>query len=163
MKPFRAGDLIFVRGDSPLSWLIRYIDGQFSHVCIALSDRMVLEAKYWVNVRIAPMTYSDYEVVNLNLTPEQRDEIVHAGIEYVGKRYDYSQLIWEGIMYLFRIKGKNRFNHPNKLICSEILIQLLLEINWFEDSSDIEFIMDKTPNELYRIILEQTKAEKISS
>ncbi|MFC7392149.1 hypothetical protein [Scopulibacillus cellulosilyticus] len=160
MNEFQAGDLIFVRGHGPISRLIEYFDGKFSHVAIALSSHVILESQMFVNVRVAQMDFDDYEVINLGLTDRQRDIIVHKGIDMVGKHYDYAQVIWQGVMDIFHLRGRNLLNSPNKLICSEILINLLLAIHWFRDPKDIKNIKDKTPNELYRLIKKQLKERK---
>lgn len=155
MKQIQTGNLIFVRGHSPLSYLIRLFDGDFSHVCIALNDHVILESQYMVNVRVSEMNYSDYEVIDLKLTDEQKDKIIHLGLELVGKQYDYSQFLYEGAQELFNLKGKNKWNHPNKLICSEVLTYLLGHIGWFNNAEEIRYLQEKTPNELYKIIKHQ--------
>ncbi|TCP19746.1 hypothetical protein EV207_1584 [Scopulibacillus darangshiensis] len=157
MKAFQAGDLIFVRGHGPISRLIEWFDGEFSHVAIALSDQVILESQFFVNARIAQMSYEDIEVVDLRLNDEDRKAIIHKGLNMVGKYYDYGQLIWEGIMDILQLKGHNLLNSPNRVICSEILVNLLLSIHWFDDPDDIKYIKDTTPNELYAIVKKQLK------
>lgn len=57
----RAGDIIFVRGDSIISTAIKLLDkGKFTHVAMAVSLTHILEAQYFATVRITPFYFKDY-------------------------------------------------------------------------------------------------------
>lgn len=92
----QAGDIVFVRGHTPMSRLIRFFDrGEFSHVAIAVSKTHILEAQYGTRVRIVPFRFNleDCEIVDLGLTTQQRWKIKDTCLWFVGKRYDYLQAL----------------------------------------------------------------------
>jgi hypothetical protein len=141
----KAGDIIFVRGDSPLSSIIKFFDrGDFSHVAIAVSENEIFEAQYYMRASITEMNYKDYEIVSLNLTNKEVEKLVVICNMLQGKWYDYLQ----AISYIFKYYFKSGIvNNPNNLICSEALGLIL-------------FVLDKTPildtnitpNELYDLL-----------
>jgi Permuted papain-like amidase enzyme, YaeF/YiiX, C92 family len=136
----KAGDILFVRGHSPLSRVIRLFDkGEFSHVAIALSDTHILEAQYYTKTRITPIYFDDYEVISLDL-PEH--ELLKISIQLVGKWYDYLQIV--GYMV------ERKTNNPNQLICSELVASVLYSLGEVEDYEEVK---DLTPNELYQYLL----------
>jgi hypothetical protein len=137
----KAGDIIFVRGNSLLSRIIRFFDkGEFSHVAIAVSETEVLEAQYFTKSRITPFYFTDYEIVDLGLSDAERKKVDELGPVLVGRWYDYIQVI----SYLF----KHPFNNPNHLICSELVAIILSEI----DRAEYSEVINLTPNELYRYL-----------
>lgn len=148
MKKFQCGDLLFVRGKSFISKMINLFDGTYSHVCIALSDKVVLEAQYFTKTRIIPIYFDDYEVVDLGLTNEQRDKILKLGINLVGKYYDYGQILGILLQKLFHLKQR-KFNNPNHMICSELITYLLLHVGYIQSTDEIDKFLELTPNELY--------------
>ncbi|MGG3891993.1 hypothetical protein [Metabacillus fastidiosus] len=156
---FETGQLIFVRGKSPLSFLIRLFDGEFSHVGIALSENALLETQYLKNAQIVKMNYKDYEIVDLKLTDEQKQLLKLKAIDLVGRQYDYKQFFMEALRKIFKFKGKNKWNSPTQDICSELIVYLLLQINWFGDKGTdcIDCLLDATPNQFYKIIKELAK------
>jgi hypothetical protein len=135
-----TGNIIFIRGSSPISDLVRYFDkGEFSHVCIALSDTHIIEAEWSTKSVITPFKYEDYEVINLNLSEEQKDKLIRKAIQLTGRWYDYPQLI----NYIF---SGVRLGSPKNLICSEIAYLLLFEVGIDVGDSNI------SPNELYHTL-----------
>lgn len=148
----KAGDIIFVKGNPPLANLVRWFDkGEFSHVGIAVSETHILEADWYIRTRIREMNYENYEVVDLGLNDEQRDELVHAGIDMIGKWYDYPQILWYVLKRFAIVKGTaNKFNSPNNLICSELIFYLLFVVGMIDTNDEIN--NDVTPNQLYRMI-----------
>ncbi|MFD2671799.1 hypothetical protein [Marinicrinis sediminis] len=133
----KTGDIVFVRGKTFLSRIIRFFDrGEFSHVAIALSPTHILESQYLVNVRIAPFQYKDFEVVRLNLAEKQRNLIISNGIQMVGRKYDYMRILGHIL--------KRPFNSISKLICSEVIEELLVSVKWMSKDDT-----GRTPNELY--------------
>jgi hypothetical protein len=149
----KAGDIVFVRGNSIISKIVMLFDkGKFSHVAIAVSDTEILEADWYTRTRITGFHFDDYEIVSLDLSDEERELIPHASISVVGKHYDYLQIMWYVLKTMFSIKGKNRFNSPNNLICSEVIFYILSEIGRVDLAIGIS--PDVTPNELYKIFKE---------
>lgn len=147
---FRAGDVLFVRGKSLISKLIKKIDnGSFSHVVIAVSEKSVLESQRFVKSSIVPIYFDDYEVVDLGLTDEERDKVVHLAVDLVGKHYDYIQVF---NILLKKWFGKEIKNNPNNVICSELIVYILFKLNWFENVSDADKFLKLTPNELYKYL-----------
>lgn len=144
----RAGDIVFVRGNSPLSKLVQLFDkGEFSHVAIAVSETHILEADWYMRTRIREMKYTDVEIVDLGLTESERDDVVHAGIQLIGRWYDYPQILWYVLKRFFSLDGRNKFNSPSNLICSEVIYYILANIGKLDCAMGLDF--DVTPNELY--------------
>jgi Permuted papain-like amidase enzyme, YaeF/YiiX, C92 family len=138
MKP---GDIVFVRSNTLLSKIIRFFDrGAFSHVAIAVSDKQVIEANWYMRTRIVDFHYTDYEIVSLPLTVRQRRVLPIYAARYVGQWYDYLQIV----ALLFN----SRLNNPKHLICSELVFNVLYDIRYLKDES----LRDCTPNELYNIL-----------
>lgn len=128
----QSGDVIFVRGSSLLSKLIRYFDGgEFTHVAIVIDDKHVLDSQYPLGVRIRHFRFADYEAVRLPID-------VETAKKYIGYKYDFKQFFW----YAFRV-GKI-WNTPNQFICSELVAHTVGREDWLE----------LTPNELYKKITE---------
>lgn len=152
----RAGDIVFERGSTPISAIIKRLDsGEFSHVAIALSPNIILESQYGVNVRITPFYFKDYEVFDLGLTDEERDKVVHMGIELVGRHYDYAQVLGYFLRYVFGLNGYKRFNSPNNLICSELVDFILYSLGKIPKNV---YLGGRTPNELWRFLNKEYKA-----
>lgn len=133
----QAGDIIFVRGNSLLSSIIKHFDnGEFTHVAIALDDKHVIEADCFKRVSIAHLKYDDYEIVSL---PVDAFFIAEKAFSYIGKRYDYIQIF----SYMSRKFFKTGvINDPSALICSELVADIL----------EMPVLINSTPNELYKAI-----------
>ena len=135
----QAGDIIFVKGRTPMSALIRLFDpGEFSHVAMAVSKTHILEAQYGTRTRIVPFRFKmeDCKIIDLGLPPKDRRTIETNSIYYVGKKYDYLQAIYLGF--------KKGYDNTNNMICTEVIHELLKESGYMCCPHDM------TPNELYR-------------
>ncbi|MFR7272437.1 hypothetical protein ACLVL5_06035 [Streptococcus pneumoniae] len=140
----KAGDIVFVRGNSLVSRLVRLFDrGKFSHVAIAVSDSEVIESNWNMKSKVVPFHYDDYEIVTLELSVNQRRRIPIVAKKYEGRMYDYLQVI----AYIF----KGRLNNPRHLICSELVYNILSEVGYIHDDS----LRDITPNELYTLLADR--------
>lgn len=137
----KAGDVVFVRGTSLISKIIRFFDkGEFSHVAIAVNETEVIEINWNIKSEIVPFYYKDYEIVRLDLTEYQRDQILPIARSLEGRWYDYLQILG------FFFNGK--FNDPRKFICSELVYIILSKVRFITDKR----IKDYTPNELYQTL-----------
>ncbi|QJT70396.1 hypothetical protein [Microcystis phage MaeS] len=143
----KAGDLVFVRGHSIISKLIRLFDeGKWTHVAIAVSETQIIEAQRFTRTKIVDMKYTDYEIVPMNLNPYEQGIITDSAKELEGTWYDYKLIAWLMLNELFRINKSPFWNNPNYLICSELVYLLYHQIG--RDYGDIYV----TPNELYQIV-----------
>ena len=126
---------------------MRYFDkGEFSHVCVMVSETHCVEAQYSTKVRITPMKYKNYEVIDLGLSLQEQDNIVHNAIDFCGKWYDYGTIIKLMIKDIFDKGDLNLWSNPNSLICSELVYSLLMSIGRYEDATLL------TPNQLYKLL-----------
>jgi hypothetical protein len=153
------GQIVFCHGKGLLSKIISWFDGngKFSHVAIAVSDKHVLETDITTNCRINvfnPKDYNYIEIIDLGLTDKDKDKIIHIGLKYIGARYDYIQLIWYVLKRFFKVKGKNRFNNPKNLICSELVWIILGELGILDELGldTVPHGIDLTPNQLYDLL-----------
>lgn len=128
----KTGDVIFVRGNSLLSKVIRYFDeGEFTHVAIYTENDHVLDSQYPFGVKPRHFRFKDYEVVRVPIDVEKAKQ-------YIGYTYDFKQFFW----YAFRV-GKI-WNTPNQFICSELVAHAMGREDW----------LGLTPNELYQRLTE---------
>jgi hypothetical protein len=135
----KAGDILFVRGEGIVSNLVRMFDkGEFSHVCLAVSNTHILEAQYNSYSRIIPIYFDDYEIIDLGLD-NQKTRLLEVAINLTGKKYDY----FHALAYLFNLK----YNNPNTLICTEVIAQILFQLGLIDS---LKFYENLKPNELYR-------------
>lgn len=154
----KTGDIIFVRGTSIISKIIRFFDkGKFSHVCIAISDTHILEAQYFKKVSIKPFYYGrkQIEIIDLEMDEEQKRKAISVGLSLTGIWYDYIQLFYYVFKKIFKLNGRNFLNNPNNLICSELVNQLLLATGYIAPHEKVE---DLTPNQLYNYLLNLCQA-----
>lgn len=149
----KAGDLVFVRGHSKMSKIIRYFDkGRFSHVAIAVSETEVFEAQYNKLSNVVPMEYKDFEVVPMNLS-EKELKLFAEFVEYnTGKIYDYPGLIRMMFCLAFDYHGFDKFNNSKAVICSELAADYLII---FDRSPD--YVANLSPNQLYKYVKENLK------
>lgn len=155
----RRGDIVFVQGKGIVAKVIRFFDkGTFSHVCIAINNRQVIEAD--VDTKVAVRKFDEdkwdiIEVIDLGLTNHQRLAVYHRSLEYLGTKYDYVQLLWYAIRKIFNLKGRNLLNNPKHVICSELVYIVLEEAGILKDLGIADTIRngsDLTPNELYDLV-----------
>ncbi len=132
-----------MKGSSLVSRLIQYFDkGEFTHVALALDDKHVIEADRFKRVSIEHMHYTDYEIVSF---PEDAFFLAQNAYSFIGKKYDYLQVLSYAMKRLFRL---GVLNNPNALICSELIAEILGR----------EDLKNSTPNELYRALTNQQGA-----
>lgn len=129
MNDLKRGDIVFIRGRSPISPIIRYFDkGKFTHVGIMLDDGIhILDARLIGGVKPRHFDFTDYEVVRI---PGVN---IDAAKRYIGLGYDLLQFVWYGFRF-----GKV-WNNPNKMICSELVAIALRR----------DDLRNMAPNELY--------------
>ena len=124
-----------------ISKIIRLFDkGVYSHVAIAISDTMILEAQYFTRSRIVENYHIDYDIVSIDRVGGNEERIISLANSLVGKWYDYRQVIG----YVL----KKPWNNPNNMICSELVAVLLYELG-VNNTMDLEEFSMMTPNELY--------------
>jgi translation initiation factor 2B subunit (eIF-2B alpha/beta/delta family) len=145
----KAGDIIFVRGKSPISKLIQYFDkGSFSHVAICLSNNAILEAQYFTKSRIVPFYFKNYEIVDLGLSETQRERVLELGLNLMGHYYDYIQVFSYFLRGVLN-KELKIYNSPNNYICSELIDIILTDIGVISKN---KYLGNITPNELYKYL-----------
>lgn len=138
----QAGDIVFVRGESVISKIVRMFDkGRYSHVALAVSSTHVVDADFKTKVQIRKFSEEDFDVVDLRLPEEKRDVVVHEAIQLVGANYDYLQILG----YIF----SKELGTPKNYICSELIHVLMKKVGVHVGNRSIK------PNELYREIFEK--------
>lgn len=148
-----VGDLIFVRGDTIISKIINRVDkGEFSHLAIYVGNGKVLEAQRFTKTRITDYYFKNIHVYKMNLSPDQKCNLLHLVPKFVGIRYDYLQVFQIAMKKLFNVKPKP--NNRDNFICSELVVNLYSELKIFDDDFKL-LALDSTPNELYNFLLEK--------
>lgn len=146
----RTGDLVFIKGRSPISKLILYFDkGKWSHCAVAVSDTEIIEAQYFTRVKISKLEkYEEYEVVPMNLFPFEQEKIIAISRTLEGQWYDYRQIMYHVLKNAFKVDKGPFWNNPNALICSELVYILFRAVDRIYGDAYI------TPNELYLLVSE---------
>lgn len=151
------GDIGFVSGHGPLDLLIEFFDkGSFNHTFIFLDENSetgnerIFESQYFVNTRIIDNPYksSELNVLHLTLTDEQRQKILQVAPTYLKDKYDLLQIL--GIFFhdLFGFNTNITWNSKRKLICSELVVDVLHDIGYLSDS-EYKDLKNITPNSLF--------------
>lgn len=112
-------DIIFYRGEGTFSKIIQSVSGSpYSHVALAISDRLVVETNwhYPVSIRINEYTEDMYSLGRVELSREQRDKMYEYISLTLGSRYDIRQAIYH---YLNKRFGIPVHNNPKFFTCSE--------------------------------------------
>jgi len=126
----KKGDIVFSRGESPLSKLIQYFDGgNWSHVSVAIDNNHVIDSRFPKGVQIRHFDLNHYEVIPANADVDKAKE-------WLNFKYDVSLFIWLSFRW-----GKP-WNTPDEAICNELVIHSLSEPE----------LSGLTPNELYKVL-----------
>jgi hypothetical protein len=88
------------------------------------------------------------------LANKEREVVREICNEYLGKEYDYIQILGYVMRYFFKMDIK-MFNNPNMLICSEAVGDILYEFGLHDEE-----LPDMTPNELFSFLISLQKNKK---
>jgi hypothetical protein len=122
--PFQVGDILFVRGDSWFSPIIKWVlRSEFSHVAVAIGPNQICEIDIFKRMRIIDNPYKDYEVYRYRggLTKQQKQQLV----DYLKEKckttmgYDYPRIL--SILFQILFKWHIVIDDKNRFICSEII------------------------------------------
>jgi uncharacterized protein YycO len=114
----QACDVVFFRGKGIVGSLISWFtQSPYSHVGLAIDGAHIIQAYRFVQTGIVPFEYdpSIHRVYRLDLTEQQKKDILYYAVSIIGTEYDY----WQLIGLLFNKRGL--FDSANKLICSEVI------------------------------------------
>lgn len=151
----KTGSLIFIHGKGLIPDAIEYFDkGSFSHVCFSFPSDTVFETQYLVNTRIISNPYSESEmtVVDLGLSNEQVNKLINVSFSYLKDKYDIKQLFGILLFDLFKVNTNSKWNDKHKLICSELVLDVLHDIGYLSTEQHISLI-NATPNILYKFLI----------
>lgn len=159
MQPrMRPGDVIFMKPTTWIGRLITRIDGgPYSHVAIAVSSTHIIEAQGFRRSRIWPVYGKEILVLDLGLTDEQREAVVHNAISITGKWYDYRLIAGYLIRHAIKLQIKALWNSKNALICSELVASLLLSVGYM--GAKVFSHENISPRELLEILTAQKEEE----
>ncbi|MCA1800060.1 MAG: hypothetical protein LC650_02055 [Actinobacteria bacterium] len=158
MIRMRPGDVVFMK---PTNWIgkaVTRIDGgPYSHVAIAVSSTHIAEAQGFRFSRIWPIYGKDVLVLDLGLTDEQREQVVHNAISVTGKWYDYRLILGYFIKHTLKFHVKALWNSKNSLICSELVATILLSVGY---TGAVDFYHKNiSPRELFELLTVQQGEE----
>lgn len=152
----KKGNLVFVRSSGFISEVIRYFDpGPFNHVALAVSSNQIAEANVNIKSRIDPFnpgSYEYYEIIDLGLTDDQIERVMESSKYYLGRKYDDWQIAWYILKHFLKVKGRDKFNNPNNLICSEFVFDIFDKAGVLKDLGITGGSIDITPNQLYDLV-----------
>lgn len=131
-----------------VSKIIRLLDGEYSHIALALSPNVILEAQRFTESRIVKSYETNYDKIELTLSEYQLSRLNDVALELIGYKYDYMQVFSTLFQKLFKIRRKN---NREKFICSELIVELLYAIDYIS-TKEYTYLADSTPNELYTFL-----------
>jgi Permuted papain-like amidase enzyme, YaeF/YiiX, C92 family len=125
----QTGDIVFFKGKSWISKIISRLTGSpYTHVAIALTPDLILEADRFIKVRLRAI--EDHEVYSIkryeDITEEQKELIFAGGISFLGVKYDYLNILLWLLSLLFNFNGHGLVNNANSVYCSELVDRLYL-------------------------------------
>jgi hypothetical protein len=150
----------------PFSWLIRLITwSSFSHAYIRFYDteynRWLIFQASGAKVNFIGMTMFDgleniYEEFNVPISDLTKKVVVQSAIDICGSPYGVGQIIgfgWVLLARLFGKKVKNPFASNSSFVCSELVAEILIEIDK-EDSGTLD-PSTMSPQDLYNFMIEK--------
>lgn len=137
----KAGDIALFKSDNNdfISETISFItNSQYSHVGFYVNSTQIIEA-WWNNVRYKDMSNeTNYDVFRFKeeLSQKQIDKGVNYAVSKIGVRYDFLALL--GIL-IEKITGtkNNYFDSRNKVICSELVSEIISEMLGYDANKEI--------------------------
>jgi hypothetical protein len=155
-----VGDIIFIRTHSPISWAIRKLTkSEWSHVAVIMSDHFLIESDFLKPVRIRENRYTQTKIVQLNITNEERLNLVSFLLDQTNREYDYGRIVGILIYLLGFTKNRNLWNDYNKDICCELIIRGLTSLNDVKNISP-DIINAITPSDVANILLKNEVINK---
>lgn len=144
----QTGDVVFVVDKGIIPDLIRKVDkGRFDHVAIFVSETEIIEADYNIKVEVDEFTYTDYEVIPLHLNEEQQAKVIELSKKYIGKKYDFLEILDIFLRKEFDLKFLEKLNDESEVICSELVADILEGAGILERGAEL-----LAPNELYNLL-----------
>lgn len=144
----QTGDVVFVRDKGLLNDLITSVDkGQFDHVALFVSETEIIEANYDIKVEIDKFSYPNYEIISLNLNEEQQAKVLELSKKYIGKKYDFMEILDIFLRKEFNLTFLEKLNNESEVICSELVADILEGIGILEKGAEL-----LAPNELYTLL-----------
>jgi hypothetical protein len=129
-----TGDIILEKGedviDKGISW---FTDSPYTHVAMVIHENfnLLIESHFWSGVHIIHLNEipDKYDVLRIKggLNSIQKEKIFKPMLESIGNKYDLPQIF--GYLFSGLFKGKNMFNNPNYIICSELIDIVYNEID----------------------------------
>lgn len=162
----QTGDLIFVKGKGPIDRGIEYFDhGPFSHVAMMMPYNTITESQYLVNTRDIANPYKPEEivVVDLGLTDDERETLIHEHFKYLQRKYDLKQIAGIFLHDVLGLNTNKTWINKNELICSRYMAVLLNEIDYFKKRAYFEDVSMFTPNSMFPVVNKLRKLQPIMS
>jgi hypothetical protein len=125
LMDIRAGDIILVKGDTPIiSPLIEWFtDSEYTHVGLAVTSDLIYEIDVTKDLAIRPIKHENFDVFRYRegLTDWQKVEMRSYALKKArdNKGYDWLRIIAFALEKLFRMPFV--FDEVNHVICSEIV------------------------------------------
>ena len=153
------GDIIFIRTNSPISWLIQKLTrSTWSHCGIICSNNFIIEADIFKPVKGRKMEYSDFKVVPLNIADSERLQLISYLLEQTNEKYNYKRIC--GLLFYLLNFTRNRdlWSEYNKVICCQLITRGL---SILDDVNIPQGVVDAiTPAELASILLKEDVINK---
>lgn len=158
-KPQNIGSIGFVHGSGLINRIIEFFDkGKFNHTFIFLDQdindkQKIIESQYFVNTRIIDNPYkkSELTILKLDLTEGQQAKLLEIAPTYLKDKYDLLQIFGIFLHDILGLPTNIAWNNKHKLICSELVVDMLHEIGYISDF-DFAKLVNTTPNELYKYL-----------
>lgn len=143
-----TGDLIMEKGTGIIDWGVKKVtNSEYSHVALVYDYPLIIQSHLLSGVHITNIDeIGEYDVYRYKggLSKSQKKIVKESSIQYLGIDYDLFQIF--GYLWTAIFEGRNKFNNPNLIICSELvdLVYNKLKIYILRD----RFLGDITPEEV---------------
>lgn len=123
---FETGDIILVKGNDFFSNIIKKVTkSEYSHSAMVLNNDTIIESHFIGGVKkkprgvLADKNFSVYKLKKgISNIEGKRKLMLKRADELEGYKYDLLQLF--GYL-IYGFKGRNKFNTPHQIICSELI------------------------------------------
>lgn len=145
----QTGDIILYKPETFVGDLIcKMTKSPYSHVALVLEGSQILNANRFIKSNVIELEYNE-DIHHIyrpkNIKEIHKESIIQRSYKYIGKRYDYLQIIGLFLRVTFNW-NIHSLNSLNKFICSEVIDKIYYESG--VQRLDDKLLFNITPFEL---------------
>ena len=158
MNHYQPLDLLFYKGNSVLSRLIRYISKseQYSHCSIFIDNLHLVETSYKQPNVIAHFgyRYAEYDVyrINVELSEDQQKTVMRYLRQRINRSYDFKYILTRAGNFLFGTEVKTS---EGKYTCDKLILEAFKKVGITLLEEDLILSPDALSNSRYLTLIEE--------